>query len=383
MSDNRGDGGRRDRDGGSGRAGRGGAGGTGNRRPPKGARRDGVKSFRRRDEDSRENRSGDRKQSARQQESRVQGKHSRGTRARDARGRNHQGRDDHRGSGPRRFRTDEERDMGQERAPRKSDLERRDPPLPEGMEDAQLPRGVRAELRGVPKDLADRIGARIIAAGLLIDEDPALALEHVLVARRHAARLAVVREAVAETAYAAGEWATALSEYRTLRRMRGAAEYLPVIADCERALGRTREALETVQDPEATSLDPDVRVELKMVEAGIRADMGQVAEAQRVLRQTISNRNLDGAATQLTRARVRYAYADLLAEHGAPTAGEWFAAAAKLDVHHETDAADRVDGTAVVSYDQGEDDHREDDHRADDHREDGDIEVNGQEHPHG
>lgn len=231
-----------------------------------------------------------------------------------------------------------------ERAPRLGDDAHNDPPLPEGIEDAQLPRGVRAELRSVPKDLADRIGARIIAAGLLIDEDPQQALAHVLVARRLAARLSIVREAVAETAYAAGEWATALSEYRTLRRMRGGAEYLPVIADCERALGRPRDALQIMQDPEVGRLDPDAQIELRIVEAGARSDMGQQAEAERVLRQTISHRALENSASDLARARVRYAYADLLAQRGDAAASAWFEKAAQLDVDAETDAAERAQG---------------------------------------
>lgn len=217
------------------------------------------------------------------------------------------------------------------RAPRHGDDERKDPELPEGLEEMQLPRGVRAELRGVPKDLADRIGLRILAAGMLVDEEPEQALAHVLVARRLAARLPIVREAVAETAYAAGEWATALSEYRTLKRMRGGAEYLPVMADCERALGRPREALALVQSREVAQLEPDTQIELRIVEAGTRADMGQHAEAERVLRQTISHRVLESTASDRARARVRYAYADRLAARGDDAARQWFTKAAQLD----------------------------------------------------
>ena len=47
----------------------------------------------------------------------------------------------------------------------------------------------------------------LVAAGLLIDsEDPKTAYEHTLAARARASRLAVVREAVGEAAYAAGEY---------------------------------------------------------------------------------------------------------------------------------------------------------------------------------
>ena len=81
------------------------------------------------------------------------------------------------------------------------------------------------------------------AAGMLIDSDPKTAYQHTLAARARAARLAVVREACGEAAYAAGEYAEALSELRAAKRMNGATAYLPIMADCERALGRPERAL--------------------------------------------------------------------------------------------------------------------------------------------
>ena len=101
----------------------------------------------------------------------------------------------------------------------------------------KLHRAVRAELRGLPKDLADVVAGHLVLAGELIDTDPELAYGHAEAARRRAARLPIVREATAETAYAAGHFDVALSEFRALRRMTGVADYLPVMADCERALG--------------------------------------------------------------------------------------------------------------------------------------------------
>jgi hypothetical protein len=102
---------------------------------------------------------------------------------------------------------------------------------------------VRAELRGLPKDLAEIVAAHLVVAGRLVDEDPDLAYAHAEAARRRAARLPIVREAAAETAYAAGRYDVALSEFRALRRMTGSPDYLPVMADCERALGRPHNAL--------------------------------------------------------------------------------------------------------------------------------------------
>ena len=57
------------------------------------------------------------------------------------------------------------------------------------------------------------MAAHLVVAGRLIDE-PDLAYAHAEAARRRAARLPIVREAAAETAYAAGRFDVALSEYR-------------------------------------------------------------------------------------------------------------------------------------------------------------------------
>lgn len=203
-----------------------------------------------------------------------------------------------------------------------------------------LPRAVRAELRGLPLDLAREVMAHLIAAGELIDEDPALANRHARAARRRAARLPVIREASAEAAYAAEDYATALTEYRAVARMTGSDEYLPVIADCERAMGRHDQALRTIRQGHAAPLGAAQHVELVLVEAGLRHDVGQDEEALRVLRRTIEAK-LGRPSSQ---ARLRYAYADILAQRGdVHHAVTWFTAAGRLDGEHALDVADRLE----------------------------------------
>lgn len=120
-------------------------------------------------------------------------------------------------------------------------------------------------------------------AGRLIDIDPQLAFEHALAASRRAGRLALVREAVGLTAYAAGDYAEALRELRTYRRISGDQTHLPVQADCERGLGRARKAVELSESPEATQLRGAVRAELAMVVSGAHQDLGDQASALEVL----------------------------------------------------------------------------------------------------
>jgi tetratricopeptide (TPR) repeat protein len=116
-------------------------------------------------------------------------------------------------------------------------------------------------------------------AGRLIDEEPELAFQHALAASRRGGRLSAVREAVGLTAYAAGHYGEALREFRTYRRISGSNVHLPVMADCERGLGRPDRALDVARSEEANDLDAPGKVELAIVAAGARSDLGQLDAA--------------------------------------------------------------------------------------------------------
>ncbi|MFT3861417.1 hypothetical protein [Micropruina sp.] len=216
-----------------------------------------------------------------------------------------------------------------------------EPATPTDVDLSLLSRGVRAELRGLSLELAEIVAAHLAAAAALVDTDPALAYAHAEAARRRAARLPVAREAAGTTAYAAGEYAAALNEFRALRRMTGSDDFLAVMADCERGLGRPQAALKLVKQGIAAAPPIAARVELRLVEAGAREALGQRDEATRLLRQEIE---LIGArGPKSSRARLRYFFAQLLAEAGdAAEAEKWFAAAVRLDPDDETGAAEAL-----------------------------------------
>jgi tetratricopeptide (TPR) repeat protein len=215
---------------------------------------------------------------------------------------------------------------------------------------------VRAELRSLTPEHAEVVGAHLLMAGELIDIDPELAYAHAEAARRRAARLPVTREATGETAYAAGHYDIALNEFRALRRMSGATEYLPAMADCERALGRPQAALKLVKEGLASQPDVAQTVELRLVEAGVRVDAGQSDEALRLLRAELER--IGARGPKLARARLRFAYADLLEASGETELAErWFSSAARLDVDQATDAAERaavLQGVTII-FDDSED----------------------------
>ncbi|QIX27535.1 tetratricopeptide repeat protein [Nocardioides sp. JQ2195] len=224
--------------------------------------------------------------------------------------------------------------------PRSEDQARYDgPEIPEDITGKELDRSVSAQLRGLPEKLALRVARHLAAAGLLIESDPETAYKHTLAARARASRLAVVREACGEAAYAAGEYTEALSELRAAKRMNGATAYLPIMADCERALGRPERALALAKSPSVANFSPEAKAEMTIVEAGARRDMGEFDAALRTLEYAPLNSN--------TRApwvvRLRYTYADtLLAAGRTEDALEWFHRTEAIDGDELTDAGARA-----------------------------------------
>ena len=204
------------------------------------------------------------------------------------------------------------------------------------------------ELRTLPEGLAEIVARHLVAADLaLVEDNVPLARQHIAAAKRRAGRVAAVREAAGITAYLAGDYAEAIAELRTVRRMTGSNEYLPMMADCERGLGRPQRALELIKEVDARTLDPGTRVELLLVTAGARADLGQL-DAALVVLQVPELRNLPAGAT---RARIQYAYADLLERVGRfDEAHDWMRQAAESDVDGVTDAGERLDEEAGVSF---------------------------------
>lgn len=216
---------------------------------------------------------------------------------------------------------------------------RDEPALPEDVRASELDPAVRAELASLASLNAEAVARHLVMAGRLIDEDPEAAYRHAVAARDRAGRVGAVREAAGLTAYYAGHYAEALSELRAARRITGDQALLPVIADCERGLGRPERALDVANSPEAKSLDAAGRAEMLIVASGARRDMGQPDAAVLLLQGPW----LDPERRRPWSARLFYAYADALLAAGRRTeAVEWFGHAAAADDDQETDAAERL-----------------------------------------
>ncbi|MFG1946718.1 hypothetical protein [Nonomuraea sp. NPDC048826] len=173
-------------------------------------------------------------------------------------------------------------------------------------------------------------------------------------ARRFAARIGVVREAAGIVAYRAGHFSEALSDLRAARRMTGSDAYLPVMADCERGMGRPERALDLVRSPEAERLDRAGRIELTIVESGARRDLGQHDAAVITLQRLPELRDPQPRPWS---ARLAFAYADALEEAGHRDAAvDWFGRAMAFDEDGETDAAERyseLTGATIEDVEEG------------------------------
>ncbi|MEI7519329.1 MAG: tetratricopeptide repeat protein [Mycobacteriaceae bacterium] len=217
------------------------------------------------------------------------------------------------------------------------------PAIPSTVEAKQLAPEIRAELFTLDKSTADTVARHLVAAGELLDSDPEAALAHAQAARTRSGRIAAIREAVGIAAYFCGDWAQALAEFRAARRMGSKSQLLPLIADCERGVGRPEKAIELARGPEAAELTGDDADEMRIVAAGARIDLGQLDQALALLSSPLP----DPSRTGSTAARLFYAYADtLLALGRSDDAVQWFVHAARADLEGVTDAEDRIDELA-------------------------------------
>lgn len=210
--------------------------------------------------------------------------------------------------------------------------------IPEEITGEELDFGIRKELESLASGNATEVARHLVAVAMLMDEDPEQAWAHAKAAVSRAGRLAPVREAAGFAAYAVGKYAEALAEFRAARRISGDVSTWPVMADCERGLGRPDKALAMAGAPEAARLDKAAMIELRIVAAGARRDLGQPDAAV----VTLATPDLNNDRAEWA-PRLRYAYADaLLAANRVDEAREWFSKCAEIDPDEETDAIQRL-----------------------------------------
>lgn len=217
--------------------------------------------------------------------------------------------------------------------------EGREPFVPADITGSELAPELRSTLKALTKEQMERVSRHLVACAMLTETEPERALEHAKWAARFGARVPSVRELYGALLYEAGDYRGAIREMRAAMRMSGNVDLLPIVADCERGLGRPEKAFDIAQSAEAAKLTNAETIELMMVVAGAYADLGDLDTAIATLEIPALRSKVDGK----WQFRLWLAYADLLEAAGRPEeAKKWVTLAADADVNEETDAYARL-----------------------------------------
>lgn len=164
----------------------------------------------------------------------------------------------------------------QERVARPIDYDKpKSPTIPDEITEKDLELGIRVQLKTLTPENAEKVARHLAMVSILHDQDPDLAHQHALAAAERAGRIGMVRETVGVTAYGVGDFALALRELLTHRRISGSNDQVPLMVDCERGLGRPQRGLELGREVDRNKLAPEVRVNLAIVMSGARLDLEQ------------------------------------------------------------------------------------------------------------
>ncbi len=231
-----------------------------------GDRRGGSKSYGR--DDRRDGRGGD----GRRDGGKSYGRDDR----RDGRGRDRDRRDDRKG-----FKKQDNKPHTREY--KSSDPD--EPIIPAGVTADQLDADVTKALSTLAGANREIVARHLVMAGQMLDVDPELAYKHAQAAVKRAGRVDVVREGAALTAYATERYEEALREVRALRRMRGDESLRAIEVDSERGLGRPEKAVALAAEADLSKLSLAEQLELVIVSAGARADLGQLDAALLILEE--------------------------------------------------------------------------------------------------
>ena len=188
-----------------------------------------------------------------------------------------------------------------------------EPQIPAAVKASDLDRESRAALSSLDPDKAEKVARHLVMAGSLLDVDAEEAYLHAKAAVSRAGRIGTVREACALAAYASGKYSEALREVRAARRLDGTDSLRAIEADCERGLGKPEKALEIISETDTSSYSLSDLVELVIVQAGARHDLGESDAALLVLNQFLEQQQLE---EPVLLARILSYKADLLRELG-------------------------------------------------------------------
>ncbi|MDO5034392.1 MAG: HAD-IIA family hydrolase [Actinomycetaceae bacterium] len=166
-------------------------------------------------------------------------------------------------------------------------------PIPDGLKGTELDEQAYETLATLGSHSQEEVAKLLVMAGQLIDLDPERAYTYAQAAVKRAGRVDIVREAAALTAYATERYQEALREVRAVRRMRNDYSLRAVEADAERGLGKPEKALELIEETDMSQVDLAEQVELVLVAAGARSDLGEFETALVLVENALSKLSED------------------------------------------------------------------------------------------
>ncbi len=154
-----------------------------------------------------------------------------------------------------------------------------DPEIDADLDWKELHPQARNELKALTPENAEFVALHLAMAARLIEVDPERAHQHAISASRRGGRIPAVRETLGLTAYTIGDFALALRELRTFRRISGSVDQVALEVDCERGLERPERGLELARSIDRKKLSDVAAVNLAIAMSGARLDQGNAALA--------------------------------------------------------------------------------------------------------
>jgi hypothetical protein len=150
-----------------------------------------------------------------------------------------------------------------------------DPEVDADLDWKELHPQARNELKALTPENAEFVALHLAMAARLIEVEPERAHQHAISASRRGGRIPAVRETLGLTAYTIGDFALALRELRTFRRISGSLDQVALEVDCERGLERPERGLELARSIDRTKLSDVAAVNLAIAMSGARLDQGK------------------------------------------------------------------------------------------------------------
>lgn len=154
--------------------------------------------------------------------------------------------------------------------------------------------------------------------------------------------VAAVRELAGLAAYRSGKWREALRQLQAFAALSDSTEHLPVLMDCQRALGKPKKVADLWSDLRQSSPEPDVLAEGRIVAAASLADSGDLQGAISMLATAGASKALRNPSDR--HVRQWYLLGDLYERAGdVPRAREMFERVLRVD-REAYDVVDRLAG---------------------------------------